>query len=257
MNTTNLPPIYNSCPITGEYLPPLPGEGQPTASPNPRNPDNPLVPAYASLKKPPPTEVNEKAKLDHIADTWSVEPDFRGSVFNKETKEKSNWTELGNLPEHLTKVEPATRWDKWIENSGQWQTDIEARQKDLCKSYCDQLDSFASTVRARFISGGDNTTTEYELTRDEALIFKSAGYEGEVPGTVQIHMNSYGVDAQTAVQQILTMNELSRNAIKQVRAVRLPGKELIKKLPPETTEEAFKAEFDKLYSQLDVIEATF
>ncbi|WP_299733960.1 hypothetical protein [uncultured Endozoicomonas sp.] len=200
---------------------------------------------------------NEIILVNKSFTDWEFVADFRGEVYQKQDGQTVLWDDYGDLPSHLTHLQTTTRWDKWLEETGTWKTDIHSRQKDLCETYCQHLDSFACSIRARFISGGDNTSLEYERAAQAATTYKAAGYTGYIEPPIQTHMDVYNVDARTATDQIITMGTLSNQALDQIRAIRLPGKAAIQALPPETTEEQFKAEFDKYYTQLDAIQPTF
>lgn len=59
--------------------------------------------------------------------SWLHVPDYRGSVaYDKETRQETKITELGNLPDNMTLDVPKTSFDKW--DGKKWVTD-KAEQK--------------------------------------------------------------------------------------------------------------------------------
>ena len=59
--------------------------------------------------------------------SWLHVPDYRGSVaYDKETKQQTEITELGELPDNLTLDVPKTPFDKW--NGKKWVTDKAEQQ---------------------------------------------------------------------------------------------------------------------------------
>lgn len=81
-------------------------------------PEIPLVPDMAIVRSPD-------------GQSWLHVPDYRGSVaYDKETKQKTEITEIGDLPDNLTMDAPKTPFDKW--NGKKWVTDkIEQRAHEV------------------------------------------------------------------------------------------------------------------------------
>lgn len=64
--------IYNYHPATREYL------NEATARPDPLE-SKPMIPAHATIKKPPKTKINEAAIFEN--DGWQIVPDYRGAEY--------------------------------------------------------------------------------------------------------------------------------------------------------------------------------
>lgn len=86
------------------------------------------------------------------------------------------------------------------------------------------IDRAAGACRSRFVSAGEYLSAEYELADQEARAFADAEYAGQVPGTVQAHVDALGGTAQEAADSIIATGELWRAILKAIRAVRLNSK---------------------------------
>jgi hypothetical protein len=84
------PKIYNYHPVTLECL----GEG--VADFNPLEPSNWLVPAHATIKRPPAVKHRECAVFQF--EEWRVLPDYRGAELWSVTGEKIKIDTLGIMP---------------------------------------------------------------------------------------------------------------------------------------------------------------
>ena len=63
------------------------------------------------------------------------------------------------------------------------------------------------------------------MTADEAAAFAAAGYAGEVPSTVQAWMDAAGLEAKAATDSILAEASAWKQALYQLRTLRLKGKQ--------------------------------
>jgi hypothetical protein len=76
-----------------------------------------LLPAFATEIKP------EQPKEGHVmvfkGEGWVEVIDYRGVVFNKDSKESEEWELLDELPPYLTKIAPQLH-DEWDEEKEEW-----------------------------------------------------------------------------------------------------------------------------------------
>lgn len=66
--------LYNYLPVTHEYL------NQSEATLDPKE-NKPIVPAYATLQKPPATNANQVAVFNEAQDQWEIKQDYRGQAY--------------------------------------------------------------------------------------------------------------------------------------------------------------------------------
>ncbi len=110
--------IYRAHPYTREYIGAamdnVPYGGSVVGDAYLDEPEIPLVPNMAIVRA-------------SDGKSWLHAPDYRGSVaYDKETKQQTEITELGELPDNLTLDAPKTPFDKW--NGKQWATDKAEQQ---------------------------------------------------------------------------------------------------------------------------------
>lgn len=86
-----------------------------------------------------------------------------------------------------------------------------------------QIDEAADSARAAVV-GNNLRVIEYQLTEQEATAFKAAGFEGEVPATVQAWVDAAGLTPQAATENILAEAAEWKGALYTIRAARLKGK---------------------------------
>lgn len=121
--------IYHVHPDTGEYL--ISGQ----ADPSPLEPGQFLIPAYVMVTPPPPVSDHEAAVA--VGGTWQVVPDYRGTVWDKQSGESTPWSDLGELPAHLTSIPRPDRYSTWQGDA--WAHDINLLREDKAadlKSAC-------------------------------------------------------------------------------------------------------------------------
>lgn len=128
--------IYNYDPITFEYI----GEG--VASKNPVNPDNPIVPACATIIAPP--EQVDKYAIVWVGNKWEYKEDHRGEMwYNAKTKSIEYISFIGVLPDYYYSPDStiATKpdGDYWVYDSN---TDTWVGNALLYKKYI--LDNFGN-----------------------------------------------------------------------------------------------------------------
>lgn len=98
-NTKIPPEIYNSHPVTGEYI------GSGFADPDPMDESNWLIPAHAYLDPPPTPGKNEAAVRS--GDEWGIVDDYRGTPYYLEGPQRYVIEDLGvTVPEGATTEQP-------------------------------------------------------------------------------------------------------------------------------------------------------
>lgn len=100
-----------------------------------------------------------------------------------------------------------------------------------------QIDQAADAAR-RAVLGDSLRAVEYQVTANEASAFAAAGYSGEVPPTVQAWMDAAGLEAQAATDSILAEASAWKQALYQLRALRLKGKQDVLKVASHEAVEA-------------------
>lgn len=110
--------IYRAHPYTREFIGAamdnVPYGGSVVGDAYLDEPEIPTVPNMAIVRAPD-------------GQSWLHAPDYRGSVaYDKETKQQTEITELGELPDNLTLESPETPFDKW--NGKKWVTDKVEKQ---------------------------------------------------------------------------------------------------------------------------------
>lgn len=121
--------IYNYNPITFEYI------GESEASPNPVNPDNPIIPACATTIEPPKSI--EKYAIIWIGNKWEYKEDHRNEVwYNAKTKKTEVIQFIGMLPGYYytpdSTIANKPEGDYWIYDSN---TDTWVGNSLLYKQY--------------------------------------------------------------------------------------------------------------------------
>lgn len=109
------PIIYNAHPLTLEFI------GTGVADPDPLDAESWLVPALAYLDAPPAPQAGKVARRTAAGDAWELVEDMRGPAFEKATGREVMVSDLGSLPESLTRTPPVTVHDVW--QGGGWVTD--------------------------------------------------------------------------------------------------------------------------------------
>lgn len=85
------------------------------------------IPANSALDKPLAAKSGFAVRRNAALNGWEYAPDYRGSdVYEKTTGEKRTLTQLGDYPDDVTPLAPATPYDVW--NGSGWVTDEAAQQ---------------------------------------------------------------------------------------------------------------------------------
>lgn len=87
-----------------------------------------------------------------------------------------------------------------------------------------QIDEAADSARVAVV-GNSLRVVEYQLAEQEAQAFQAAGFEGEVPATVQAWVDAAGLSPQEAAENILAEAAAWKGALYTIRAARLKGKQ--------------------------------
>lgn len=87
-----------------------------------------------------------------------------------------------------------------------------------------QIDEAADNARVTVV-GNSLRVVEYQLAEQEAQAFQAAGFEGEVPATVQAWVEAAGLSPQEAAENILAEAAAWKGALYTIRASRLKGKQ--------------------------------
>lgn len=87
-----------------------------------------------------------------------------------------------------------------------------------------QIEDSADNARVSVV-GNSLRVVEYQLAEQEAQAFQAAGFEGEVPATVQAWVDAAGLEPQAAAENILAEAAKWKEALYAIRAARLKGKQ--------------------------------
>lgn len=94
-----------------------------------------LIPANATEIQPPKTKTNEIAVFDIKKQKWLVVADYRGLVYDKQTQEPHEITELGDISEGYTPKAPKSEYDVWNEEKQKWEysvlKELEAKKLEI------------------------------------------------------------------------------------------------------------------------------
>ncbi|MDF3932308.1 phage tail assembly chaperone [Pseudomonas citronellolis] len=129
----NAPTIYNTHPITREYL------STGLADPDPLLRDTEtfkpiegdmsggagwLIPAHAFIDAPPDAEPGKAIQRLEDGSAWVLVADHRGTVYMTSNGHAVTWSQLGDLPVEFTDLAPGTSFDIWADG---WKTDTTAQ----------------------------------------------------------------------------------------------------------------------------------
>lgn len=87
-----------------------------------------------------------------------------------------------------------------------------------------QIEQAADQARAAVL-GDPLRAVEYQLAEAEAKSYMQAGFDGEVPPTVLALVDAASIEPKAAAEQILAESLAWRNAVCQIRAARLKGRQ--------------------------------
>lgn len=119
------------------------------------------IPADSALDKPLAAKAGFAVRRNMARDGWEYVPDYRGSdVYEKSTGKKKTLTQLGDYPDDVTPLAPATPYDVW--NGSAWVTD-EAAQKAA------QI-AQAELTKTRLLSSAKNTISLWQTELQLGII---------------------------------------------------------------------------------------
>lgn len=91
------------------------------------------------------------------------------------------------------------------------------------------IDNQAGLTRVKYITDVPGQAATYLLKADQATKFKTANYQGAVPGLVQAEATARGISAQQAADAIITEQDQWVALATGVETIRRLGKENVKK----------------------------
>lgn len=107
--------IYNYSRNTFEYV------GEPKEARLDPIGNNPLIPAFATTIEPPSTGDNEVAVFNEETNEWSIQDDYRGTVYYDENGFPSNITNIGeDVPDGFTTEQPPEKVKYYNIINGSW-----------------------------------------------------------------------------------------------------------------------------------------
>lgn len=114
--------IYHADSVTGEYI------GSGLADPDPLEPGKWVIPARAFTEKPPAAGKGFVAVCTPgEANSWTLQQDQRGTVFNVHSGESVHWDQLGPVPAGFTKDQRPSPYHTWV--GGEWELDEDAERQ--------------------------------------------------------------------------------------------------------------------------------
>lgn len=91
---------------------------------------------------------------------------------------------------------------------------------------CQWIDQAADTARANTL-GDPLRTMEYQKAESDALAFQAAGYQGEVPASVQSAVDATNQTAQAAADSIIKAAASYTQTLLKLRDIRLKAKAMV------------------------------
>lgn len=101
-----------------------------------------------------------------------------------------------------------------------------------------QIEQAADQART-LVLGDSLRAVEYQMAEADAKTFMVAGFDGEVPATVQAVVDASEVSPQAAAELILAESAAWRGALCEIRAARLKGKQAMLKATTHAEAEGY------------------
>lgn len=101
-----------------------------------------------------------------------------------------------------------------------------------------QIEQAADQARASVL-GDPLRAVEYQMAEADAKAFMVAGFDGDVPATVQAVVDASEVSPQAATELILAESAAWRGALCEIRAARLKGKQAMLKAATHAEAEGY------------------
>lgn len=119
------------------------------------------IPRFSTIEKPGEGKAGFAICRTVALDAWEYVPDHRGeTVYDINTKQKREITELGNYPADVTPLAPSTPYDKW--DGSQWVTDqaaliavAEAKKTQLLNEAKNTISLWQTELQLGIISDDD------------------------------------------------------------------------------------------------------
>ena len=147
-----------------------------------------------------PPQHKQGFAIVRMDNSWQYQADHRGTYYNTETGEKVEHTELGELPDNLTALEPLAEPCKW--NGTAWVKD-EAKIADNFAKVQAKLIANIDEHAARIYSTWTRFESEYRERQAAAEAFKKANYQGECSRYITDFAKRAGLNNQAATDLIL------------------------------------------------------
>ncbi len=157
--------------------------------------------AFSTADALPDLKSNEVA-VRNVDDTeWLVLDDFRGTVWNTETKSKVDIITLGPLPKNVTNIQPQV-FDEW--DGEQWVKNIANELQSTKAQSIQSISSFAASTRQKIAGAADHyQTAGWSDKRARAMRIKQNIPEADDIVTVQRE-----VDKRAKGETVLQLIEL-------------------------------------------------
>ncbi|MDM9616728.1 tail fiber assembly protein [Kosakonia cowanii] len=119
------------------------------------------IPANSALDEPLAAKPAFAVRRNTALDGWEYAPDYRGSdVYEKTTGVKRTLTQLGDYPDDVTPLAPATPYDVW--NGSAWVTDEAAQQAAQIAQ--------AEQTKTRLLNNAKNTISLWQTELQLGII---------------------------------------------------------------------------------------
>lgn len=179
------------------------------------------------------------------ANGWGYVADNRGTYYNTKTGEQVEHTELGELPQHLTKIKPLDVPCKW--NGSAWVKD-ETKQAEINAQTLQQLTESIDNKATTIYTTWTRFESEYKARQAAAEAFKAANYQGEPSIYITSFAVPAGVDNKTATEIILQQAAGLQKLQDHLAALRMRKYEL---KHPDLTIAQMQAIHDDIIKQMD------
>ena len=176
---------------------------------------------------------------------WGYVADHRGIYYNTETGKQVEHTELGELPQNLTKMKPLDVPCKW--DGSQWVKD-EAKQAELNAHTLQQLTESIDNKATTIYTTWTRFESEYKARQAAAEAFKAANYQGEPSIYITSFAVPAGVDNKTATEIILQQAAGLQKLQDHLSVLRMRKYEL---KHPDLTTAQVQAIHDDIIKQMD------
>ncbi|ELL9329672.1 hypothetical protein RX455_001425 [Vibrio fluvialis] len=151
-----------------------------------------ILPQFATLVAPPVfDEMVEQVRFDIESNEWRVEAkSVEVKAYQKLTLEAKVYPDASLVPEDYTLKAPTSQFDKWDNDTNDWQTDLQAQyeaevqqvtniRESLYVQIVDRLNNEAKMIRR--VEGDETKAAEYEAQADAAYLKIRADYPWPEP----------------------------------------------------------------------------